>query len=154
MPLPHRPVVRQQVVREYLYSFVAVCPFDGQFSCLTLPWADAGTMSIFLEHTAHEFDGEFCLMFLDGAGWHQANELKVPSTIRLLQLPAYSPELNPVEHLWDHLRENEFGNDVLESLEDVGNRLGYGLQRQAADPVLVKGLTCFDWINTIRMMSN
>lgn len=154
MPLPQRPVVRQQVVREYLYSFVAVCPFDGQFSCLTLPWADTTAMSIFLEHTAGAFPGEFCLMFLDGAGWHQARDLRVPPTIRLLPLPPYSPELNPVEHIWDHLRENDFRNEALESLNAVADRLGQGLRRLAFDPPLVKSLTCFDWINTIRMTAN
>lgn len=153
-PLPLRPIVGQQVVREYLYGFVAVCPFDGQMTCLTLPWADASTMSIFLAHTAGEFAGEYCLMFVDGAGWHTAGQLKVPPTIQLLPLPPYSPELNPTEHVWDDLRENDFRNDLLDSLESVGDRLGQGLRRLAADPKRVQSLTCFDWIKTIHMTSN
>jgi hypothetical protein len=151
MPLPARPRVSTQVVREYLYSFVAVSPLDGQFSCLTLPWADASTMSIFLQHTAQEFAGQFCLMFVDGAGWHIAGDLQVPPTIKLLPLPPYSPELNPAEHIWEDLRENDFRNDVMESLDAVGDRLGTGLRRLAADPSYVQSLTCFDWIKTIRM---
>ena len=39
-------------------------------------------------------------MFADQAGWHIANDLRVPANITLLPLPAYSPELNPVERLW------------------------------------------------------
>jgi len=154
MPLPHRPVIGQQVVREYVYSFVAVCPFDGQMSALTLPWADAATMSILLAHTAQEFAGQFCLMFVDGAGWHVARDLKVPATLRLLPLPPYSPELNPAEHIWDDLRENDFRNDVFENLDAVVDRLGQGIRRLAANPVYVQSLTCFDWIKTIRMTSN
>ncbi|MGL3709408.1 transposase [Leptospirillum ferriphilum] len=53
-------------------------------------------------------------MVLDGAGWHRNQELKVPDNIRLLSLPPYSPELNPVEHLWDELRENFFHNRDLD----------------------------------------
>jgi hypothetical protein len=121
-PLPTRPVVGQQVVREYLYGFVAVSPFDGRCASLILPWVDAQTMSIFLRHAAQEFCDTFCLMLLDGAGWHHARDLVLPENLRLLFLPPYSPELNPVEHIWDYLRENHFGNDALPTLEAVGQR--------------------------------
>jgi transposase len=30
--------------------------------------------------------------------------------MRLIFLPPYSPELNPVEHLWDEIREKWFPN--------------------------------------------
>jgi transposase len=39
------------------------------------------------------------IMILDGAGWHRSTELKIPDNIRLVHLPPYSPELNPVEHI-------------------------------------------------------
>lgn len=154
MPLPLRPVLGQQVVREYVYSFVAVSPHDGQLSALTLPYADATSMSIFLAHVAQEFPDQYCLMFADGAGWHRAKELKVPPTIRLIMLPPYSPELNPAEHVWEDLRENDFRNDVFASLDEVVDRLGQGIRRLAADPAHVRNLTLFDWIKTIPMMSN
>ena len=54
-------------------------------------------------------------MVLDGAGWHTAGDLRVPPNMHLLRLPAYSPELNPVEHIWDHLRENYMSNRVFGS---------------------------------------
>jgi hypothetical protein len=153
-PLPTRPVVGQQVVREYLYSFVAVSPQDGQFASLTLPWADAQTMSIFLAHTAAEFAGQLCILFLDGAGWHPAQNLRVPANLRLIFLPPYSPELNPAEHVWDYLRENHFGNDVLASLEEVADRLAQGLQALAAQPERVQTMTNFDWIKSIILTLN
>ena len=110
VPLPHRAVVGQQVVREYLYSVATVCPQDGSVVALILPWVDAETMSLFLQHAAAEYPGEFCLLFLDRAAWHCAGALQVPVSMRLVFLPPYSPELNPVEHLWDHLRENYFAD--------------------------------------------
>lgn len=154
MPMPMRPVLGQQVVREYVYSFMAVSPFDGQLSALTLPYADATAMSIFLTHVVREFADQLCLMFLDGAGWHRSQDLQIPATILLLPLPPYSPELNPVEHVWEDLRENDFRNDVFENLDAVVDRLGQGIRRLAADPPYVERLTCFDWIKTIRLMAN
>ena len=149
-----RPVVGTQVVREYLYSFVAVCPFDGQLTSLTLPWVDAHTMSLFLAHTAEQFAREYCLMFLDGAGWHHAHDLRVPPNMKLIFLPPYSPELNPAEHIWEHLRENHFGNDALTSLEEVADRLAQGLQALTAQPDRVRSMTLFDWISTINLTWN
>ncbi len=99
-PLPLRPSVRSQLVREYIYAYVAVCPADGQMSSMILPWVDARLMSIFLAQTAAQFSDEYCVMFLDGAGWHKAHEFTVPANMRLLPLPPYSPELNPAERVW------------------------------------------------------
>ena len=53
------------------------------------------------------------MLVLDEAGWHRGCELIVPTNITLLELPPYAPELNPVENVWEYLRENwlapEFG---------------------------------------------
>ena len=45
--MPLRPSVGSQVVREYVYAYVAVCPQDGQMTSMILPWVDAKLMSIF-----------------------------------------------------------------------------------------------------------
>jgi transposase len=54
----------------------------------------------------------------DGAGWHQAADLKVPDNMRPVRLPPYSPELNPVDHLWDEIREKWFP-DRSQQVRDV-----------------------------------
>jgi hypothetical protein len=153
-PWPQRPRVGQQVIREYVYGLVAVSPQDGQLSSLVLPWVDAQTMSIFLAQTAADFPGDYCVMLLDGAGWHRAAALRVPSRLRLLPLPPYSPELNPVEHVWKHLREHYFGNRVFPSLDAVVDQLCAGLRDLDRHPEVVKSTTNFDWINTLCMTSN
>jgi transposase len=52
--------------------------------------------------------GAFAVLTLDGAGWHQLGDrLVVPENIGLLHLPPYSPELNPVENVWEFLRHND-----------------------------------------------
>jgi len=47
------------------------------------------------------------VLVLDGAGWHTSQALKPPDNITLLCLPPYSPELNPVENVWEYLRKNK-----------------------------------------------
>ncbi len=141
-----RPEVGRQIVREYTYAFGAVSPNDGSLDSLVLPVVTAEAMSIFLEEVARRHPEEFILMFLDGAGWHQANDLAVPENIRLEALPPYSPQLNPVEHIWDEIREKWFANEVFNSLDAVEDRLVEALVALENDKELVASTTGFDWI--------
>ena len=93
-------------------------------------------------------------MILDGAGWHRANALRVPKTIKLLPLPPYSPELNPVEHVWEWLRDNIFKNHVHDTLDQVMGTLCEGLKRLGVMPELVKSMTCLDWLATLSLTYN
>jgi putative transposase len=145
-PKGFRPEVGMQIVREYTYAFGAVSPLDGTLDSLVLPVVTAEAMSIFLEEVARRHPEEFILMFLDGAGWHRANDLIVPDNMRLEALPPYSPQLNPVEHIWDEIREKWFTNEVFDSLEAVEDRLVEALVALENDKELVASTTSFDWI--------
>jgi transposase len=79
---------------------------------LILPEASTGMMNLFLEQVSQTFSTHFIVMQVDGAGWHRATDLIIPENIRLIPQPAYSPELNPVEHIWDELREKYFYVDT------------------------------------------
>jgi len=60
---------------------------------------------------------------MDGAGWHKSKDLQVPSNITILYLPPYSPELNPVERLWQHIKDNILSNRLYETLEAMEEKL-------------------------------
>ena len=141
-----RPEVGMQIVREYTYAFGAVSPQDGTLDTLVLPVVTAEAMSIFLAEVARRHPEEFILMVLDGAGWHRANSLAIPENMRLEALPPYSPQLNPMEHIWDEVREKWFANEVFGSLDGVEDRLVEALVALENDPNLVASTTGFDWI--------
>lgn len=138
-----RPRSPRQIVREYSYVYAAIAPAEGKMTSLILPHADTAMMNLFLEHVATTFAGYFIVMQVDQAGWHQAKDLQVPENIRLISQPAYSPELNPVEHLWEHLREKQFPNLACSSLEEVTDRLCAGLMQLETEPELLRSLTYF-----------
>jgi hypothetical protein len=50
--------------------------------------------------------GAHAVLLLDQAGWHVSPKLPVPANITLLPLPPRSPELNPVENIWQFVRDN------------------------------------------------
>jgi len=143
-----RPYVYCQIVREYTYAYTAVCPFDGIMDSLVIPIVSADAMSIFLEEVSKRHSEKSILMFLDQAGWHRAKELKIPQNMMLSPLPAYSPELNPTEHVWDELREKWFHNITFDSIGAVEDRLINGLYDLENTPALIQSLTCFAWINS------
>ena len=114
---------------------------------LILPWVNAETMSLFLLTVAERHPDEFILMVLDGAGWHIAGDLVVPPSMRLLLLPPYSPELNPVEHLWDHLREKHFANRLFPSMNAVTDQLSRSLREAELDASMIQSLCDFGYTN-------
>lgn len=146
-----RPDVPQQVVREYTHAFAAISPHDGTLDSLILPEVTAEMMSLFLEEVSMRHPDEFIMMFVDQAGWHKAKDLKIPENMRLFWLPAYSPQCNPVEHLWEEIREKWFENKVFYSLDVVEDTLVDALATLERDKKKVLGLTSFEWIVSICM---
>ena len=91
-------------------------------------------------------------MVLDGAGWHKSKSMTIPDNIRLLSLPPYSPELNPVEHLWDELREKHFHNRAFDSLHALENQLVEALRQLENSGERVKSICNWAWV--INAISN
>jgi hypothetical protein len=92
----------------WAYLFGAVCPERAIGAGLVLPYVNGDAMSLHLQEIArHVAPGAHAVLVLDGAGWHGAATLALPDNLTLLPLPPKSPELNPVENVWEYLRQNQ-----------------------------------------------
>jgi transposase len=80
--------------------------------------------------------------------WHHEAALQWPSNVRPLLLPPYAPELNPVEHLWDELREKFFHSRFFDSLQAVEDQLEHALRSLEHDAQRVQSITAWPWIIT------
>jgi hypothetical protein len=138
-----RPKAPRQVIRESSYVFAAVAPEQGLMTSLILPSADTAMMNLFLAQVAVDFTDYFVVMQVDQAGWHRAKELQIPENIRLIFQPAYSPEVNPVEHLWEELREKYLHNRVFPSLSDLMEVLCQALSDLTQDKQRLHSMMCF-----------
>jgi len=113
------------------YIFGAICPERGVGAALVLPRCDTRAMPWHLEEISSQVrPGAHAVVILDQAGWHTTGRLDIPDNITLLPLPPRSPELNPVENVWQFLRDNWLSNRVFRSYDeivalccDAGNRL-------------------------------
>ena len=64
------------------------------------------------KNVAHKDNG---MVMMNRAGWHTIGKLNVPKYITIILLPSKSPELNPVENIWQCLRANRLSNAVFET---------------------------------------
>ena len=144
-----RPLVPSQIVREYVYAYAAVAPEEGKMTFLVLPYSNTEMMNIFLKQVSEDFSSYFVVMQVDRASWHLSKDLVIPKNIRLIPQPPYSPELNPVEHIWEELRENGFYNHCYKSLDDVIQKLCDDLLELASDSSHVRSMTHFPHLRMV-----
>lgn len=149
-----RPTVPAQLVREYEYAYAAVSPHDGVLDTLVLPKVNTEALSLFLAEVSARHATDLIIMVLDGAGWHKAKRLSIPANMRLIGLPAWSPQLNPAEHVWDELREKWFSNRQFTDMDQLEQRLIAGLAALEADLPRMASLTGFSWITCVPLSAN
>jgi hypothetical protein len=137
------------VVRESIYAFAVVAPSLGKMCSLLLPSVNTEAMNIFLEYVSQTFSGYFLVMQVDQASWHGAKELVIPENIRLIKQPPYSPELNPVEHIWDDIREKYFHNRIFGSIALLTERLCEALNNLSDNPERVTSMTSFPHLKIV-----
>jgi transposase len=90
--------------------------------------------------------GSHAVIWLDGAGWHQTGgKLNVPDNISLLKLPAYSPELNPVENVWQYLRQNQLSNRVFDSYDAIVDACCDAWNKFAAEKGRIQSIATRTW---------
>ena len=85
-----------------------------------MPRCDTPAMNEHLAEISRAVEtGAHAVLILDGAGWHIAGDLVVSDNITLLPLPSNAPELNPVETVWQFMRDNWLGEMIFASYEDI-----------------------------------
>lgn len=149
-----RPVVPSLRAREYMYAYGAVSPLDGKMVSLVLPRANTDCMNIFLAEVSKRYPCDLILMVVDNASWHRSKLLIVPDNIKLYPLLPYTPELNPIEMIWDELREKFFRNDFFETLTAVTDRLCEGLLFLETNSHVVQSITGWEWIISMFSIAN
>ena len=80
---------------------------------------------------------------MDQAGWHRSKDLVIPENIRFISQPAYSPELNPAEHIWEEIREKFLQNKAFKFLAEVVCIVCEGLRQLSNDFNRLHSMTWF-----------
>lgn len=131
---------------ESAYLFGAICPARGVGAALALPFADTQAMQLHLDeisrHVAH---GAHAVVMLDRAAWHTTDKLDMPKNITPIFLPSRSPELNPVENIWQYLRANWLSNRIFDSYEAIIDAACDAWSKLIAHPHIITSIGLRDW---------
>ena len=146
-PRAERPVAVGHHRFEWLYVTAFVSPATGEsfwYLSTGVSKQDFEDILALFAREAGAGRDRIIILVLDGAGWHTAPGLAVPEGIRLVYLPPYTPELQPVETLWVHLDE-PIVNRHFDSLAELDAVVARQCVRLAADRDRVRGQAGFHW---------
>lgn len=130
----------------WTYIFGAICPKKGKGAGLVLPYCDTGAMQEHLAEISQAVDpGAHAVLILDQAGWHVTPKLKVPENITLMFLPPRSPELNPVENVWQFMRDNWLSNRIFSSYDDIVDHCCFAWNKLVEQPWRIMSIGLRQW---------
>jgi hypothetical protein len=98
---PHQLVLPRY---EYTWLYGAAEPATGESFFYEMPALDSACFQCFLDEFSRAFPKNMNVLVIDGAPAHVARSLLIPDNVVLFRLPPYCPELNPMERVWQDLR--------------------------------------------------
>ena len=99
------PVGPMQWKFEAFYLYGAVEPVTGESFFLEFPDLDSGCFQVFLTKFSKTYTDHLTLLQVDNGSPHRAKQLIISDTIILLFQPAYSPDINPIERVWQLVKD-------------------------------------------------
>ena len=111
-----------------------------------LPWANTKAMQLHLgEISKYVARKAHAVVLMDRAGWHTTGKLEIPRNMTIILLPSKSPELNPVENVWQYLRANYLSNRVFEDYDAILDAGCEAWNRLIDQPDKIKSIGTRDW---------
>ena len=117
----------------YVYSMIT--PDNGDHFSLLATTVDTTCMNVFLSELSSHLGTKRLLLVMDQASWHRSKALKVPDNVKIVLLPPYSPELNPVERLWGHMKSKLLRNKIYPNLDELEEAVCAFLRQLSSDTV-------------------
>ena len=107
-------------------------------------------MSLLPEEVASQLPpGTHAAMLIDNAGWHTADELRVPPNITLVHLPPYSPELNAIEKVWQYLRDRHLSGRLFTDVRAIADACCAAWNSLVAEAGRIRSLADFAWARPV-----
>ncbi len=146
-PIGSRPPMVRDTRRDSVYLFGAICPERAVGAAVILPAVSIEGMNLHLEEISSQVaPGAVAAVICDGAGWHATGrELTVPDNIVLVTLPPYSPELNPMENVWQYLRGNKLSACIWDSYDEILAACAEAWNWLIGDPDRIRSIGTRDW---------
>jgi transposase len=147
-----KPVSNFQHRFENFYVYGAVEPSTGERFFLELPYLNSEMFQIFIDEFSKKYGDTINIMVVDNGRYHIARALEIPRNVEFVFLPPYSPELNPIERLWQFIKDKLASVGVFKNLEEVQKKVEDILIRLTSSEV--QSITGYQYImNVINALS-
>ena len=137
-----KPIVscQEEFKSTYLHGFFS--PIDGNMCVWEIDGLSCQIFELLLKELSKQRPNELKIIFDDNGSFHSTENIVVPDDIILINIPPYSPELNPAERVWEELKKF-FKNKVFKSILELKEFL-YETVRNVLTPEKVISLTGYD----------
>ena len=140
-----KPVGPMQWIFQSFYLYGAVEPLTGDSFFLEFSHLDADCFQIFLEQFSQAHPHSLNVIQLDNGRFHFAKKLQIPENVVLLFQPPYSPDINPIERVWQFIKDQLRWLN-LKNLDELRRKVDEVIQ--SITPNQIASLTSFDFILT------
>ena len=143
MPKNTRMIVESNGERFKDCVIGTVCPDNGKTFFLQTEWMDSFVVSAFFKELSAFYPDNKHLIIADNVTYHKSQgnkEFPLPENIELFFLPAYSPDLNPIERLWNHLKTNFLNNNLFKTLQNIKDTVYEVLKKVLNQQEVVKSV--------------
>jgi transposase len=111
-----------------------------------LPRANTSAIQMHLDEISRNVAARaHAVVLMDRAGWHKTDKLTIPNNLTIILLPSRSPELNPVENIWQYIRQNWLSNSVFEDYQDILDAGCSAWNKLIAQPQTIISIGLRDW---------
>ena len=128
------------------YIFGAICPALSKGAGFALPFYNTDAMNPHLVEIARTVTlGAHAVVIMGQAGWHMTAALIIPGNISILPLPAKCPELNPVENIWQFMRDNWLSNRIFEPYNEIVDHCCDSWNKMIGQSACIKSIGIRKW---------
>ena len=95
---------------------------------------DSQCFQIFLDNLAAEYPEHLNVVQLDNGKFHLSSQLKIPDNILLIFQPPYSPELNPIERVWQYIKQ-KLSWGLYDNLDEIKEKVRSFLEEFSSETI-------------------
>ena len=117
-----KPISHFQHEFKSYYLYGAVEPLTGEHFFLELPALDTACFQVYLDEFSKTYQDSFNIILLDRGSFHKSKSLKLPHNVATILLPPYSPELSPIERVWESLK-GDIANELYADIDSLKDRV-------------------------------
>lgn len=99
------PIVNYQHKFSTTYLWGSYSPLDGDSFVWEINGVNTQIFEAYLQALSKHRPEELKILVIDNAGFHSTKNISIPENVRLINIPPYSPELNPCEQIWKYIKQ-------------------------------------------------